>query len=35
MQYFIIMDKFGDSLRALHDKQNALFTFKTSIQIGI
>ena len=35
MSYFIIMDKFGDSLRALHDNSNGQFSFKSSIQIGI
>lgn len=34
-QYYIIMDKFGDSLRNVHERLNNKFSFKTTAQIGI
>ena len=29
------MDKFGDSLKSVHEQMNNKFSFKTSAQIGI
>lgn len=34
-QYYLIMDRMGDSLRSIHDHSNGHFCFKTTAQIGI
>lgn len=35
VQYYLIMDKFGDSLRHVHESMDCSFSFKTTAQIGI
>lgn len=33
--YYLIMDRFGKSLKQVHDSFYGKFTFKTTVQIGI